>query len=159
MNTDSFKDLIRAESIIQRDAILAALRAAGLDPISPPRDISRKIADTTVDFSYQGYSAMFDGFVIRVPESQLEQAQSITRQVLTQAQQSDDNSEISATHNINRFYFCCLFSLGLPLIMHLLAIHHLRKALAAKEPMNRIGVFIGCLWLILTVLFIVYFMF
>ena len=84
-----FKPLVRAQSIIQRDAILAALSAAGIEAVAPPRDISRKIADTTMDLAYQGYSAIFDGFLIQVPAKDLARAGEIASVVIDQALRAD----------------------------------------------------------------------
>lgn len=151
MGSDSLKLLLRAESIIQRDALLAALHAEGLHAISPSSDLSRKVTDSTVDLAYGGYSAMFEGFAIQVPENEFEQADAVVKQVLARAQKFEVPDSEVTNRNIVKFYFCCLFSTAAPILMHALALYHLRNAIRLGEKVSWIGVGLGLLWLVATV--------
>ena len=79
----------RAQSIIEREAILAALREVELDPISPERTMSRKVTENTLDLSLEGYSLMFDGFKILVPLHQERQGRQVVEEVLRRAAETE----------------------------------------------------------------------
>lgn len=123
---------MRAESIIQRDAILSALAAEGINAFSETRDISRKITDTTVDLSYEGYSAIFEGFTIQVNIADFDRARAVAEGVIKRAQSADRKMEEGSS--LRRFYFCCLFTVFLPVIFHGLALYHLARGLQRREP-------------------------
>ncbi len=150
------KLLIKAESIIQRDAILAALKSQGIEPHSAPRDISRKIADTTVDLSFEGFSALFDGFAIYVDEGELERAQKLTESLLKSAQKTKDDPGLAQGGSMRRFYFCCLFSITMPILFHGLALYHLYMGLRSKEKFHPFYGTMSALVFIATGLFIFY---
>ncbi len=130
------KLLLKAESIIQRDAILAALKSQGIEPHSAPRDISRKIADTTVDLSFEGFSALFDGFAIYVDEADLERAQKLAENIVKSAQKAKDDPGLAQGGSMRRFYFCCLFTITIPILFHGLALYHLYHGLRNKEKFH-----------------------
>lgn len=129
----ALKHLMRAESIIQRDAVMSALNAAGINAFSENRDISRKIADTTVDLAYEGYSAVFDGFIIQVNEADYEQAKPIADGVLKKASEAKPDPGLSEGSAYRRFYFCSLFSIVMPGLFHGLAIYHLIDGIRRGE--------------------------
>lgn len=130
MTTD-LKVLMRAESIIQRDAVMSALSAEGINAFAETRDISRKITDDTVDLAYEGYSAVFDGFTIQVNAVDFDRARAVAEGVLKRAQAVDRKMEEGSS--LQRFYFCCLFSLFLPVVFHGLALYHLVRGLQRGE--------------------------
>lgn len=131
----SLQTVVQAESIIQRDAILSALAQAGIEAFSAPRDISRKIADTTLDLAYEGYSAIFEGFAIQVSKDDFARAKEIVDQVLREARLNvvDDDHQVN---HMRRFYFCSLFTLTLPIVMHVFAIYHLIEGIKKGEKLR-----------------------
>jgi hypothetical protein len=145
----ALKTIIRAESVIQRDSLLAAFHEAGIEALSPPRDVSRKLTDSMVDYAYGGYSAIFDGFAIQVPEEQWEEARQIVDQVLKQARSFDEVPH-EASNSLKKFYFCCFFVLLAPLVMNIVAFYHLYKAYQHNEKLARWSVLLGVLWLVLS---------
>ena len=122
--TSALKQLMQAESIIQRDAVMSALQAAGINAFAENRDISRKIADTTVDLAYEGYSAVFDGFTIQVNEADFDQAKKIADEVVERARAAKPDASLSEGSAMRRFYFCSLFTLIFPVLFHGLAVFH-----------------------------------
>ena len=64
------KLIYKADSIIERDALLAHLAENDIVAESPRRDISRKMTNNTIDLSYGEYSVFFDGFSIYVRDDQ-----------------------------------------------------------------------------------------
>src|SRR6185312_9224575 len=134
MDSRKLTPLVKAESIIQRDAIMAALENAQIPAVTPPRDISRKIADTTVDLAYEGYSAVFDGFLIQVEEKDLERACAVAEEVV-RAARSASSLATDEKSWMARFYFCSLFAMGFSVLMHVVALGCLVKALRRREPM------------------------
>lgn len=131
----ALKLLLKAESIIQRDAILAALKAANIEATSPPRDISRKMTDETVDLSFEGISAMFDGFAIHVDEGHIEEAQKVAESVLKTARKTKDDPVLARGDSMRKFYFCSVFTMviPIPLLFHGLGIYHLVMGLKNGE--------------------------
>ena len=134
--SSELKLLLHAESIIQRDAILSALKDQGIEAFSAPRDISRKIADNTVDLAYEGYSAIFEGFAIQVQESDYDRAKQIADQVLHQAEKVEAAAPQAPGGSLRRFYFCCLFSMSMPILFHGLALYHLYHGLKNGERIH-----------------------
>jgi hypothetical protein len=127
---------MRAESIIQRDAIIAALATAGINAFAETRDISRKITDNTVDLAYEGYSAVFDGFTIQVNEADFDRAKKIADDVVKKAHDSKSDAGLSEGSAMRRFYFCSLFAVMIPVIFHGLAIYHLVDGLRRGEKLH-----------------------
>lgn len=150
------KLLVKAESIIQRDAILAALKSQGIEPQSAPRDISRKIADTTVDLSFEGFSAVFDGFAIYVDEEKLQEAEKIAKAIVRTAQKTKDDPGLAQGGSMRRFYFCCLFTITIPILFHGLALYHLYKGLRNKERFHPFYGSMASLVFVVTGVFILY---
>jgi hypothetical protein len=134
--TSALKHLMQAESIIQRDAVMSALAAAGINAFAEQRDISRKIADTTVDLAYEGYSAVFDGFTIQVNEADYDAAKEIADEVVRVAHAAKPDVGLSEGGALRRFYFCSLFSIMIPGLFHGLAIYHLADGLRKGEKLH-----------------------
>jgi hypothetical protein len=86
-----------AQSIIERDAIIAALTAQQIECISPERTISRKVTENTVDMAYGGYSAFFDGFQIMVAQKDAEKAKAIIQQIIQSAKEYESTAQRSTT--------------------------------------------------------------
>lgn len=129
------KSAFKADSIIQRDALLSALHNNGITAQSPPRDLSRKFTDTTVDISYEGYSVFFDGFDIQVPDQDLEKAQEIISQFLRQTNVGLAQEKTPPRY-LQKFYFCSLFSGVLPILFHILALYYLFLGLKSGEKLS-----------------------
>lgn len=125
--------LTKAESIIQREAILSELSAAGIESLTSPRDMSRKVSENTVDLGLNGYSVFFDGFPIYVRPEDLERAKSLLATILSGAKA--EPSSIESPH-FKKFYFCVVFTFMLPVVLHLLAAFHLYKALKNGEKIE-----------------------
>lgn len=129
---------MQAESIIQRDAVISALSAAGINAFAETRDISRKITDTTVDLAYEGYSAVFDGFAIQVNEADFDRAKKIADDVLEKARTAVPDKGLSEGSAMRRFYFCSLFTLIFPVLFHGLAIYHFVDGFRKGEKVHPI---------------------
>lgn len=130
------KLVLKAESIIQRDAILAALKSANIEAHSAPRDISRKITDTTVDLGMDFVSVTFDGFSIYVDEKDLAEAQKTANSIVKTAMRAKDDPVLARGESMRKFYFCCVFSLMMPFLFHGLAAYHLYYGLKNGERMH-----------------------
>ena len=127
------KAIFKADSIVQRDALQARLAAARISSESPDRDMSRKIIDSTVDLSLEGYSALFDGFDIYVEEADTAAADRVVREFLSDVQSANLADQRPVPH-WQRFYFCSIFSFLFPILMPVLATYHLVKALRSGVP-------------------------
>jgi hypothetical protein len=148
-SSDRFVEMLRAESIIQRDAILAALDDVDCDYVVVPRDISRKMFDGSVDLAYGGVSAVFDGFPIMVRAKDLDRARAVAKRVLDSADaleadlaKSDTGMkstprprrrEPSVSPYFNRYYRCALYSLIVPGVFHLVGFWSLLRAIQNRE--------------------------
>jgi len=127
------KVLMRAESIIQRDAVMSALTAEGINAFAEEREISRKIADTTVDLAYEGYSAVFDGFTIQVNAADFDRAKAVADRVVARARAAPSDKTLEEGSSMRKFYFCCLFSVLIPVIFNGLAVYHFVRGLQKGE--------------------------
>lgn len=125
----------KADSIIQREALLNALYNAGIRAQSPPRDISRKVTSTTVDLSFEGYSSFFDGFAIQVQDHEEHQAKEVIQKFLRETNVSLA-SEKPPVRYLQSFYFCSLFSLMIPILLQALALIYLYKGLRNNEKLE-----------------------
>ena len=142
----------KAGSIIERDALLEALRVRGIKAVSPARDMSRKFTPNTVDLSLEGYSAIFDGFSIYVPSRHLEEARHIAQELdqrVRGAQQADKREP----DHVQRFFLSCIFSFFVPLVFHITALYHFRQALKKNQSFPRYKTAVAAiLWAISLVL-------
>ncbi len=129
------KSVFKADSIIQRDALISALGSDGIPAQSPPRDLSRKFTDTTVDISYEGYSTFFDGFEILVRDQDTDRAKSLIEKFLRETNVVLAG-EAPPPRHLQRFYFCGLFSMLVPVLFHGLAILYLYQGLRAGEKLS-----------------------
>lgn len=129
-------EIFKADSIIQRDALLNALATEGIHAQSPPRDLSRKVTPTTVDISYEGYSSFFEGFSIQVPEEQADTAKKIIESFIKSTQASTAQ-EKPVVRYLQSFYFCSLFSLMFPFFMQAIAVYYLVKGIRAGEKLEK----------------------
>lgn len=127
--------VFKADSMIQRDALLSALHSQGIQAISPRRDLSRKVTSTTADISYEGYSSFFDGFDIQVPDPDAEKAQEIVTKFLRETN-IVLSGETSPANHLQRFYFCSLFSLMVPIVFHGMAVYYLVLGLKTGEKLS-----------------------
>jgi hypothetical protein len=153
----SLRTVVQAESIIQRDAILSALSHNGIEAFSGRRDISRKIADNTLDLAFEGYSAIFEGFAIQVAEEDFTRAKEIVDSVLREARVHVVDGEPKEDSHFRRFYFCALFTLTLPIVMHVFAIQHLIQGIKKGEELRPVYILFSMALLIFTGVIGVYF--
>ncbi len=130
-----------AQGIIERDALLSALASEGINAFSPPRDMSRKVTENTVDLALEGYSSFFDGFVIYISVADAEKAKSIIRSTLQSAEETATD-DIGTSH-FHRFVFCSLFSVLLPLLMNIVAAYHFIAMIKKKEPVRPLLFVVG----------------
>jgi hypothetical protein len=140
--------LLKAKSIIQRDAILSELESQGINAFASPRDMSRKIADHTVDLALEGYSVFFDGFPIYVNELDKAAADEIANRLLRETQQTPMVSSDESPH-LRRFFFCAIFSLMLPAVMHVFGAYHLYRAFKTGEKIRPLQFTVGLLLFLL----------
>ena len=131
------KRLYKAGGMVERDALIARLRSLGIDALTPERDVSRKVTDSTIDLSLGGYSAVADGFAIFVPEEQFDTAETALGEFLRQAR-ANPAADINYWQ---KYYACALFSLTLPFVMNIFATYHLIKAIRTQGPPTNRGYF------------------
>ena len=130
--SDDLALLTKAESIIERDAVMAMLLENNINSESPARDLSRKVTSMTPDISYEGYSAFFDGFKIFVKNEDLASAQ----RLLEKFNRETPKQSVS-TDYANRFYLCAFSSIVFPVIFHALAIYNFVKAVQTKQKFSK----------------------
>ncbi len=121
--------------MIERDGLLNYLQSNGIEAVSPPRDLSRKISATTVDLAYGGYSAVFEGFAIFVKPEQLAEAQELVKTFEAKMRFNPDPRPVDYAH---KFYLSCLFTVIFPGFLHVMALYHLRRAIQHKAQFNKL---------------------
>jgi len=121
-----------AQSIIERDAFLAALDASDIDYLSPNRDMSRKFTETTVDLSLGGYSTFFDGFKIFVEESEKKKAEDVLNDFLA-TRKEEMSVEPSEKQYLNKFYFLSVACFFIPIVPLFFGLYFLKKGLRNGE--------------------------
>jgi hypothetical protein len=123
--------LVRADSIIQKEALLAALREENIDVRAPEMTLNRSVTDTTLDLALGGYSAVHErGFPIFVREVHQDRAKKIIDQVI---KEYHNQEPARLPMSLNKFYVCSLYSIALPGLMHLLGLYHLVRYFKTKE--------------------------
>lgn len=125
------KKLVSARSIIERDAIVASLKAEGIEVVTPPRDMSRKITENTTDLALDGYSVFFDGFDILIEDQDEAKARTMLAKFSRDHQAPVVSTERSP--HWQRFYYSSIFSLMFPLLLNMAALYHLYKAIQKGE--------------------------
>ena len=143
------KLLIKAESLIQRDAIVARLHSEGIACIAPERTISRKIMDGTVDLTLGGYSTTFDGFSIFVEDSDFERAGQIVAAFLQETTAAESSSALTEGNPWRSFFRWVLLSLILPVLPFFIALHYLRKGMQSDLPVSRLYVVLSVFLLVI----------
>lgn len=119
-----------ADSIIQRDALMALLREAGIDSESPARDLSRQLTSNSIDIAYEGYSAVKkDIFPILVDERKKEEARRLIDKELARVE-SEPSVEVS---HLYRFRAACLYTIVLPVVFHIVAVMNLIRHYKSGE--------------------------
>ncbi|MBX9768094.1 MAG: hypothetical protein K2X47_12545 [Bdellovibrionales bacterium] len=119
--------VMTASGLIQRDALISAIKDSGIQVQTEERILSRKITELTPDLSYEGYSALADtGFPIFVSAQDHDRAKEIVENVLAAAK-SEDQGQVP--NYAGKFAICALFSFALPIFMHGLGAYHFSKAL------------------------------
>jgi hypothetical protein len=135
-----------APSIIERDALLNELEDSGIEALGEIRDVSRKLANSTVDLAYEGYSALMGGFTISVAEADAVQAKKIIQDFLARIKISGDLPlEKSSLH---KFYASSIYSVFLPAVFHASGIYYLVHGLKKGEKIRPIF-FLGSILLFL----------
>ena len=87
-------EIYKAQSIIERDAILSALKENEIECQSPERTIVRKVTDNTIDVSHGVYSAFFEGFQIFVNEPDKFKALEIINKIVEDAKMYDRSKRL-----------------------------------------------------------------
>ncbi len=88
-----------------------------------------------MDLALGGYSVFFDGFPIYVNAADKEKAELLIHQLLKSTQNNEVESGEVSPH-LRRFFLCSLFSLILPVIMHIFGAYHLYLAFKKQERIN-----------------------
>jgi hypothetical protein len=133
MEKENLVLLVKAESHIERGALINELEEKGLHPVSAERDISRKTTSTTLDLSFEGYSAFFDGFSIYIPINEKAQADLIVNEMRTRVQK--DKTPANPNYLL-KFYFMAMFGLAFPGISQIPGFYFLYKGLRANEKIK-----------------------
>ena len=120
--------VFEAESIIQREAILGHLQSLGFLAHGTERDFSRRYADSSFDYSFEGYSATMGGFNIFV-ETNLEREAKLAIQNYLKSV-SIESGPIRMSSDTDRFYRASLFFMG-PF-----ALYYMVKVLINRTPIR-----------------------
>lgn len=146
MDQPDFVILYQAQSIIERDALIERFADEGIDAFAAPRDMSRKVADGTIDLALGGYSAVSGGLPVLVRKDQKDQALKLLEQFQreTQVQLADDVTPETAP-NLNRFVFCSLFSWIMPGVLSIPAAYYFVQGLRQSERISTRKFVIGIL--------------
>ncbi len=128
-----------AESMVERDSLIALLKSEGIETESPKRDISRKYTDSTVDLSYGGYSAMFDGFKIFVEAKNQDKAHAITQNFIKEIQLKNKHPEKKENkRNLMKFYYFSIAGFFIPIIPLFFGVYYLYKGILEKEKIRKL---------------------
>lgn len=115
--------VFEAVSVIQRDAILSHLESLGIRAVGAQRDLSRKYADSSFDYSFEGYSATMGGFNIFVESGRAIEAKEAIETFLRTVEAEPP----VLSSDLDRFYRASLFFMG-PV-----ALYYMVKALGKGE--------------------------
>jgi len=137
------KKVVSAQSMIERDAMIARLKSEGIEVVTPPRDMSRKVTENTTDLALDGYSMFFDGFDILVDDEDEVRARQLLADFAKEHQAPAPSTEPSP--HWQRFYYSSIFSLLFPVLLNVAALYHLVKAVQKGEQ-PRIGYLIFSLF-------------
>lgn len=101
--------------------------------------------------SLEGYSSFFDGYKIFVRSEDKEKAEQLIRENFPA------ETSASIPDHPRKFLMSCLFSMTfLPIIGHVTAIYHLKKAIQHKQRIGAVNLIVGFLfWSFAIVLFYV----
>lgn len=127
--------LYKAQTIIEREALIHELSEAGIEVVTPPRDVSRQVSEASIDLSLGGYSTFFDGFSIYVPADNATEAKKVLSKFLLKAQQFQlqNDTKKSSLSPWQSFYANAGWTLVLPVIMHYFASIALFKAIRSGQ--------------------------
>lgn len=125
--------LYRAQTLIERDALVEALSAEGIESLAQERDQIPQLTND-VNLRLGGYSAMFEGYEIRVPQEQFESGQRVLQDFLRRAQ-IQPVSEASAVSQADadeaafrRFMAHSFWAIILPILFNLTSFYWLWRA-------------------------------
>ena len=127
------KILCRVPNVIERDALIHALRDGGVGAITPDRDVIVNLANEP-NLSLEGASVLFEGYDICVPEEQWSAAQSLLtdfrrrHDVRPVISESEADAERTVDKAGSRFIACSLWSMLLPIVMNVAAIYWLFRS-------------------------------
>ncbi len=142
--------VFKANSIIERNAILHELREHGTEAFSGERDISRKVASSTVDMAFEGVSILFDGFAIQVNEKDKESSEQLIKELLARVNLNVAHPEDGAmSRHLRKFYYCSIFSITIPVAFNIYGFYQMYLGLKNREPV-RWGFFIFSLVIMLS---------
>lgn len=118
--------LYRASNIIERDSLIAFLRAQGIEALTGRRDVVQNLTDNP-NLSHQGYSAMFAGYEIFVLEEDLESAKKFLAQYQQQTSlqivNQEDTEFSRQKQSERRLMMTAFLSLIVPVLAHALFIY------------------------------------
>jgi len=129
---DEPKLLFMASSMMERDALKARLESAGIMVVSPKRDISRKYTENTVDLSYGGYSAVFDGFKIFVEEKDFRLSQEILEDFMKTLKTESVEGKVEHQY-LKKFHYFSVASVFVPLVPLLFGLYYFYKGIRNQE--------------------------
>lgn len=121
--------LCKVPSIIERDALLAALGEAGIGASSPDRDMMINLAGEP-NLALGGYSALFEGYSVFVPAGRETEARSVLaafrrRDMHLSRSDREPGAEESATLDPagRRFLACAFFSVVVPVALNVASLY------------------------------------
>lgn len=125
----------KAQSIIERDSLMAELSAAGIEAETEKKTMHNRIGDTTVDLAYDGVSSVsFDGYKIEVSNADSVRARAVIEQALERFKREEklNKPEMTGDEHVRRYVASGLFGMFVPVIFLVLGGYHLVQAVKLR---------------------------
>lgn len=141
----------RAQSLIERDSLMAELAAEGIEAETERKDMHNRLTSGSVDLAYDGLvSISFDGFPIKVSAQDAVRARTVIQAAVQKFEsQQSPSEESSGEYHVRKFTEAGLFSIFLPIVMHVVAVYHMIKAIRLGGPIVSVKTFLAALILVL----------
>ncbi len=148
--------IFTAESIVERDSLIALLKSNGVNAESPRRDISRKYTENTLDLSYGGYSTIFDGFKIFVDKESKDKATKLVDEFREDIKVKNKvDIKNGSKRNLMKFYYFSIASFFIPILPLFFGLYYFYKGILQKEKIQ-VFYMIGAITFYILSIFVAY---
>lgn len=132
MESPALQEIHRAQSVIERDALMAFLKEEGIVSYTGQRDVIVNLTDH-VNLGLEGYSATFEGYRIYVAQENASVARQLIHRQTMKVRNTTPEERIDENAEMKKFISGSVFSLMLPGIMNVVALYWLIRALQKKQ--------------------------